>query len=474
MVSLSQKLKKILLIILGAFLILASIGPYFSVKAETKAIDGIREEIQESKKELKKIEESKHDIKKNLAEETAKLKEYQNEINNLEKEIEDLKRKKTQLEYDIKLLLSKIKEREEAIEEAEAQVKSYLVQAQSSLHVNSLFEFLMGSEDFATMILRLEGMSAIKRHNEKIIRKLADEKAALERDKSALEEKKKVYEASEEKLQVEVEKKKAYESKIKRVVQQLEEEERKLEKQAESINHKNEQQARKIKEIEAKIERERQARIKAEEEAKRKAAEQSASGNSGGQNVSGGGSPSQGAGGFIRPLPSGTYSVTASVWSYPWGTPHMGVDLGAAQGTPIYAVGNGIVVATNAGCPSPHGNNIGSYCGYGYGNFVSYIVNVNGHNYGIVAAHMSSVSVSSGQAISAGQVIGHVGNSGKSTGSHLHIETINMGGGGLGDAWARWNGSMNFGTGSAWSGGRRCDLGSGVPCRMNPHSLLGI
>ena len=106
----SQKLKKIILIILGTFLILASIGPFFAVNAEDNRskINNINKEIEKSKKELKDIEISKEDIRKNLNTEMLKLKEYEKEIKSLEAEIDALERKKAQLEYDIKQLHIKI------------------------------------------------------------------------------------------------------------------------------------------------------------------------------------------------------------------------------------------------------------------------------------------------------------------------------------------------------------------------------
>jgi murein DD-endopeptidase MepM/ murein hydrolase activator NlpD len=84
---------------------------------------------------------------------------------------------------------------------------------------------------------------------------------------------------------------------------------------------------------------------------------------------------------------------------------HAGVDFGAAWGSPIHAVADGIV--SFAGWHGGHGNYVrlehGGGIGTGYG-------------------HMSRIAVSPGMMVHAGQVIGYVGSSGLSTGPHLHFE----------------------------------------------------
>lgn len=91
-----------------------------------------------------------------------------------------------------------------------------------------------------------------------------------------------------------------------------------------------------------------------------------------------------------------------------YGTPkmHKGLDFTAPQGTPIYATGNGRV--TNA-----------SFDQGGYGNHV--IIN-NGYGYKTLFGHMSKIKVKAGQKVKRGEVIGWVGNTGKSTGPHCHYE----------------------------------------------------
>ena len=84
---------------------------------------------------------------------------------------------------------------------------------------------------------------------------------------------------------------------------------------------------------------------------------------------------------------------------------HEGMDFSANIGTPIYATGNGTV--TKAGWQS------------GYGKVV--IIN-HGYGYETLYAHMNDIDVRVGQKVIRGEVIGKVGNTGKSTGPHLHYE----------------------------------------------------
>jgi len=87
---------------------------------------------------------------------------------------------------------------------------------------------------------------------------------------------------------------------------------------------------------------------------------------------------------------------------------HRGIDLVNATGTPIVAAAPGIVVKA---APAT-----------GYGNvvFVSHIVG--GEVWTTVYAHLDAITVTSGQTVGAGQTVGTLGNTGWSTGPHLHFE----------------------------------------------------
>lgn len=109
--------------------------------------------------------------------------------------------------------------------------------------------------------------------------------------------------------------------------------------------------------------------------------------------------------------------IVTSEFKWRWGRLHAGIDISCAFGSPIYSVGDGTVVSTFDGCPG-HGS-LASNCGAGYGNsiFVDY-----GGGVVIKYGHLNTVNVSVGQSVSRGQVIGTMGNSGRSSGTHLHYE----------------------------------------------------
>jgi len=85
---------------------------------------------------------------------------------------------------------------------------------------------------------------------------------------------------------------------------------------------------------------------------------------------------------------------------------HAGVDFSAPQGTPIYSSGAGTVVKTNRSRRG-YGNTVTIDHGFGYTTFY---------------AHIKEIKVKRGEEVVRGQVIGTIGNTGKSTAPHLHYE----------------------------------------------------
>ena len=87
---------------------------------------------------------------------------------------------------------------------------------------------------------------------------------------------------------------------------------------------------------------------------------------------------------------------------------HSGIDIKAPEGTAVFAAENGTV-------------HIPAFRSEGYGNHIRI-----DHGGGFVTlyGHLSSIAVTEGQTVTKGDVIGYVGSTGRSTGAHLHFETI--------------------------------------------------
>ena len=85
---------------------------------------------------------------------------------------------------------------------------------------------------------------------------------------------------------------------------------------------------------------------------------------------------------------------------------HHGVDFTAPTGTDIYATGDGVVMEASR-----------SFGGYG-----NLIVINHGFSYKTYYGHLSRILVTPGERVKRGQLIGYVGNTGKSTAPHLHYE----------------------------------------------------
>lgn len=89
-----------------------------------------------------------------------------------------------------------------------------------------------------------------------------------------------------------------------------------------------------------------------------------------------------------------------------WGETHTGLDIGAPQGTAIKAAAGGIVTFS--------GNR-----GNGYGN---YVLISHGNGIETLYGHCHTLNVTTGQTVAQGETIATVGNTGRSTGNHLHLE----------------------------------------------------
>lgn len=95
---------------------------------------------------------------------------------------------------------------------------------------------------------------------------------------------------------------------------------------------------------------------------------------------------------------------------------HRGDDLAADKWTPIYAAQDGVVTYADF------------HYSYGYCVILDHGTGPDGNRWSTLYAHMDDYTVANGQTVKAGELIGHVGSTGNSTGNHLHFEVFLNGG----------------------------------------------
>lgn len=122
--------------------------------------------------------------------------------------------------------------------------------------------------------------------------------------------------------------------------------------------------------------------------------------------------------GFCGTVVDGPVGVEAFIWptnnhflsgyDYSPETNHYGIDLDGETGDPIYAIDNGVIVYSGW-----------NDWGYGY-----MVVIDHGNGWQSLYAHLSTISVDCGGWVYQGTVIGYMGSTGRSSGSHLHFEMM--------------------------------------------------
>lgn len=123
----------------------------------------------------------------------------------------------------------------------------------------------------------------------------------------------------------------------------------------------------------------------------------------------GGNAVSSGDGQAHLPIDPGKFTIAATFGEVgSWARYHTGLDFAAPIGTPIHATANGVVTNSGIGPASSWAGN--------------YVVIKFADGEQMLFAHMESTSVTNGQRVTGGQVVGHVGMTGRTFGPHTHVE----------------------------------------------------
>lgn len=340
---------------------------------------GVDSSIQDKKNEISSLEQKQKNLDAEIKLLDSKMTETNEQLRQRQGEIEETKMK-------IDELKNQIREVEKRIEQRNLLLKDRVRSLQESGGVVSYLDVLLGAQDFGDFVSRINAVTTIVNADKEIIQEHEEDVKLLEQSEAELSsELNKLAEAITElqSLKQQLNSQVVEKSKIMEQV--------KIDQQAaEKELYELEDEAAFLKEQEATIKKEMK-RQQGSRDTTPTAPNKS--------------TPSSTNGSFMWPA-KGAFT---SGYGARWGRLHAGVDLAnSADNVPIVASADGTVIR--------------SYYSSSYGNVVFISHNINGKIYTTLYAHMNSRLVSSGETVSKGQQIGYMGNTGRSTGKHLHFE----------------------------------------------------
>ncbi len=383
-----------------------------------------QQELQKKESELADVKAEQEDVQAEIEQLNKEVAETDDKITAKEKEIKDTNAEIDQLKEDIKALEERIAERDKLLKD---RVRSM---QQNGGGTVDYMEVLLGATDFGDLVERVLALNTIADQDKKILEEHKADKEAVEEKKAQVEEKLASLEENKaelENLKQELDAKKAKKDKL---MKSLEAEEGELHNHMMDLNETAEllaaqetavkQEIKRAEEAARKAEEERKAAAKAakekaeaEAQAKKEAAASSSKSSSSNSSSSNSApaptpapapAPSSSNASFIKPAAG---PITSGLGRR-WGTFHAGIDIAQGGQNPVSAAADGTVLR--------------SYKSDSYGNVVFLTHSINGQMYTTVYAHMQNRAVSTGQTVSQGTYLGTMGNTGHSTGQHLHFE----------------------------------------------------
>lgn len=421
-----NKLKRILCAMLCVCMISIPMAIPTTVSAED-SISDLEQQLQQLEQENEKYQKILDDTKSDIAEKE----EYKNA---LVSKVQVLDEKIAVTREKISSLNDDIKKKQDAYDKGLSEVEDQFDALANRLRILYMsgnatdLEIIFGAKDFSDLVDKVELVKSLANSDKELISEIQTKLDELSTQKESLEADKKDLETQQASL-------KSDQDEFNKLISDNDEILKNLYASNSEAQSSLESAALQSDEIEAKISEYYAAQKAAAEQAAQAAqsssSSSSSSNSSSGSSSSGSSSSSSSSSGsssvivpsgsgFAWPTPGFTY--LSSPWREDRETyNHGGIDIAGAgiMGTPVVAAADGTVIASNSSCTHNWGKSYSCGCGGGYGNYVM-ISHAGGKL--TVYGHLTSLTVSSGQTVSRGQVIGYVGSTGNSTGPHLHYE----------------------------------------------------
>ena len=132
--------------------------------------------------ELNEIKKKRKEIEADLAKVGQEIKDYDSQISSLQGQINTLNAQITEKENSIAALEEQILQKENEINALREKVEQRLVRSQAErMHTNQFLDFLMGAEDFASLLRRIQGVNDIMNYDKKSLEELENVNGSVER-----------------------------------------------------------------------------------------------------------------------------------------------------------------------------------------------------------------------------------------------------------------------------------------------------
>lgn len=412
-----NKLKRILCAMLCVCMISIPMAIPTTVSAED-SISDLEQQLQQLEQENQKYQKILDDTKSDIAEKEEYKSALVSKVQVLDEKIAVTREKISSLNDDIK-------EKQDAYDKGLSEVEDQFDALANRLRILYMsgnatdLEIIFGAKDFSDLIDKMELVKSLANSDKELISEIQTKLDELSTKKESLEADKKDLETQQASL-------KSDQDEFNKLISDNDEILKNLYASNSEAQNSLESAALQSDEIEAKISQYYAAQKAAAEHAAQASQSSSSSGSSSGSSSSG--SSNSGSSSVIVPSGSGFAWPTPgfTYLSSPWREDretynHGGIDIAGTgiMGTPVVAAADGTVIASNSSCTHNWGKSYSCGCGGGYGNYVM-ISHAGGKM--TVYGHLTSLTVSTGQSVSRGQIIGYVGSTGNSTGPHLHYE----------------------------------------------------
>lgn len=390
----SKSLVKLISVICSIVLIATSMTSAVAVQAKS------RSELEDEKDKIQSRIDSAQDKLDDLSQQKSETEEYisvlQQKINLLQDKIDNLEDDKAALQAEIDATQANIEKTEKEINQTQIEIDKKQAEFDTvyeeycqrlrAMYISgsaSTLEVLLTCPDLSALLTRSEMIKSVSEQDSATLDELMQKMKEIEAEKKKLEEKKKEYDDDKKSLEED-------KASLQKNIDDTSSSKAELDSEVSECNALMKKLASQSSEYLEAIETDK-AKLQAVEN------EISAA-------YSGSGSTGSGSGQLRYPTDS--RAISAGYPNYSSGAYHGGVDFPVSSGSNVYAAASGTVILVK-------------YLTYSYGR---YLIIDHGDGLSTLYAHNSSILVSQGDHVTAGQIVAKSGSTGNSTGPHCHFE----------------------------------------------------